>query len=417
MSICGNNPPNPPHECPPPCTHEIERRDTCIDSGEMRHTWCPPDRILYGHEYLKGNEPISWCDFHVEPEPPHPVYPKFKKYSIHLIDLPSYVYNHPEYDLEPLIDRVAQAGASAIHAFGWAGYPPQQYDIEVIPWIWRDGKVDFSQRNPKYEEMFKKLVQVCVDYDVDYRHTMFLSRYNFEIFKRDMNHQGVPEFYSPEGLVVQKEYVLDCIRWYREMGVDEPTFLLMNEPGHYGADETGHIIADWHRTMGDMCVAQGIPIENVWSDGSHSEFVRAWFVGPHECPKEHDPPFIFGREEYEHRPQIAEVHGCSTLRGLMENGAEAFYGSANTKWAVNEDGSEYGSTIAYNPDGSIAFRFANAEEYEKMLQYVKREDDRTGKDSYVVGFPTGMLKLGEGDFSDINAIDWEKYDKYKEING
>ena len=80
-------------------------------------------------------------------------------------------------------------------------------------------------------------------------------------------------------------------------------------------------------------------------------------------------------------------------------------------------GSEYGSTIAYNPDGSIAFRFANATEYRETLEYLKLNDDRTGKDSHVVGFPTGMLKLGEGDFSNIFVIDWEKYNLYKEIFG
>ncbi|HEC60761.1 hypothetical protein LCGC14_0460720 [marine sediment metagenome] len=350
--------------------------------------------------------------------PPHPDYPYYEKYSMHLIDVFAYAYNHPTWDIEPLIERVAQTGASAIQAFGWAGYPPQQYDIEAIPWLWVDGKVDFLQKNPKYELTFKKIAVSCKDYERKYRHTLFLSRYNFHIFKSNLNKQGIPEFYSPEGLAVQEEHVLDVLRWNKEVGIDEPDVVLMNEPGHYGDDDTGHIIADWHRKIGDLCI-QHTPIENVRSDVSHSEYPRAWWVGPHECPKpeNHEEPFYFGREKYSHRPQISEVHGCSTLRGLMESGAEVFYGSANMVWAVSEDGSKYGSTIVYNPDGSIAFRFADAEEYRDLLEYVKGKDERTGKDTHVVGFPTGMLHLGEGDFSDLSKINWEKYDLYKQIIG
>jgi len=238
-----------------------------------------------------------------------------------------------------------------------------------------------------------------------------MSRYNFPIFRADLNHQGIRDFYTPEGLEVQKEYTRDCMKWYKECGIDKPTVLLMNEPAHYGSDETGHIIAEWHREIGDL-VLQYTDRNKLWFDTSHSEYAYAYFVEPFKCPK---CDFMFGREEFADRSVIAESHGCSTLRGLMENGAEAFYGSGWKQWAVNEDGSEYGSTIAYNPDGSIAFRFANAEEYRETLEYPEKRDGETGKDSHVVGFPTGMLKLGEGDFSDINVIDWKKYDLYKEI--
>ncbi len=380
--------------------------------GNLVFAW--PRIVGKAHQFYI--DPMKYDDPSVGPEPPHPIYPQFEKYSMHLIDVFAYAYNHPSWDIRPLINRVAQSGASAIHAFGWAGYPPQQYDIEAIPWLWVDGKVDFLKKNPKYEDTFKKIATACFNQEIAYRHTLFMSRYNFHIFKRELNKQGIREFYSPEGLVVQKEYTLDCLRWNKDVGIIEPTVLLMNEPGHYGDDNTGHIIADWHREIGDLC-ALHTPIENVWEDVSHSEYPRAWFVGPHECPKpeNHEGIFMFGREEFSHRPMISEVHGCSTLQGLMDSNPEAFYGSANRFWAINEDGSEYGSKIVYNPDGSIAFRFANTEEFREMLEYVKRRDAETGKDTYVVGFPTGMLHLGEGDFSDTNKIDWGKYDLYKEV--
>ena len=364
------------------------------------------------------SNPLEFPDPSDGEEPPHPVYPQFKNYSLHLIDIFAYTYNNPSWDIRPLIDRVAQTGASAMHSFGWAGYPPQGYDLHAIPWIWRDGKVDFSQKNPKYEQTFKRIAKACLNAHIDYRQILFMSRYNFPIFRANLNHQGIRDFYTPEGLAVQKEYTLDCLRWSKEVGITEPTVLLMNEAGHYGDDEQGHIIADWHREIGDLC-ALHTPIEKVWFDSSHSEYAYCWFVGPVECPKpeNHDETFWFGREEYSHRPIIAEAHGCSTLRGLTESGADAFYGSGWRQWAVNEDGSEYGSTKVYNPDGSLAFQFANAEEYRETLEYIKRRDAETGKTTHVVGFPTGPLHLGEGDFSDINKIDWAKYDLYKEING
>ena len=92
----------------------------------------------------------------------------------------------------------------------------------------------------------------------------------------------------------------------------------------------------------------------------------------------------------------------------------------NSAWPTftgNEDGSDDGDKIAYNPDGSIAFRFASAEQYREALEYGKQREMETEKDVYVTGFPTGMLKLGEGDFSDLDVIDWVKYDLYKEIFG
>lgn len=472
IKVCLDNPTSTPIQARDDCPHwetrkyvegtvlavcemdhnEYVKRIICLDNLpglKLKNPYC---KRTEERRFIKGQEPSEVCKIHKKPDPPI-VYPSFKKYSIHLIDVFAYTYNHPSWDIHPLIERVAKTGASAIHAFGWAGYPGQKYDIEAIPWEWVDiwvdknrnevseedvdkmdetvkalrgieriHVVDFNQKNPKYEATFKKIAKACFDQGIDYRHILFMSRYNFHIFRHNLNRQRIREFYSPEGLVVQKEYTLDCLRWNNEVGIKEPTVLLMNEPGHYGDDDMGHTIAVWSREIGDLC-ALHTPIENVWTDTSHSEYPRAYFVGPHECPKSHEVPFMFGRKKYAHRPMITEVHNSSTLQGLMDNNPEAFYGSANRVWAVNEDGSAYGSTIAYNPNGSIAFRFANAEEYRELLEYVKRKDEESSKnayiakDTYVVGFPTGMLNKGEGDFSDLNKIDWEKYDLYKEIFG
>jgi len=164
-------------------THAITRNGT-----ELRHfmqgsknprPWEKEGRIIPGEFsgsgsielWQDGNLQVKWPNIHgknqawyidplklddpsVGPSPPYPVYPRREKYSLHLIDVFAYTYNHPNWDIEPLIDRASQTEASAIHSFGWAGDPNQQYDIEAIPWLWKNDKVDFFQKNPKYEVAF-----------------------------------------------------------------------------------------------------------------------------------------------------------------------------------------------------------------------------------------------------------------------
>ena len=124
-----------------------------------------------------------------------------------------------------------------------------------------------------------------------------------------------------------------------------------------------------------------------------------------------------GREEYQLRPFKVEAHGCSTKAGFIKNGLNITLGSDWPRFLGNEDGSDDGDVIVYNPDGSIAFRFASTEQYREALKYVKQRESETGKDVFITGFPIGMIKNGQGDFSNINAVNWEKYDLYKEIYG
>ena len=246
-----------------------------------------------------------------------------------------------------------------------------------------------------------------------------MSGYNFYIFEAHLNHQGIPGFYSPEGLIVQKDHVLDVLRWNKEVGIEEPDVLLMNEPNHYGDDDEAHNIERWHRIIGDLCLEQ-TPIKKVRIDSSLSEYAHSAFVGiwnsdgsRHVCPKCGKE---MGREEYQDRPFLVESHGSSTKGGFISAGIEVTLNSAWQRYVGNEDGgSEDGLVIAYNPDGSVAYRFADKEQYREALEYCKQLEIETGKDVYIVGFPTGMLKLGEGDFSDLSVIDWEKYDLYEEI--
>jgi len=427
-------PPVPPEPPIPPT--EWVKVWICEDTQLLSRPDC---RHGIHTEFEKGKEPTITCKMDHNPIPPQPVYPKFEKYTLHMVDMFAYAYNHPNWDIEPWIDRIAQTGASALQLFGWAGFPGQAYDLEAMPWKWiwidKDGNevsadsifrveylVDFNQKNPLFEATYKKIAKACHDKDRSYRHTLFMSRYNFHIFTYPLNRQRIREFYSPEGLEVQKDHVADVLRWSEEIGI-EPDVLLMNEPAHYGNDEEAHKIADWHRIIGDMCLEK-TSVKKVRFDSSHSEYPHSEFVGDlnsdgtvHRCPKPECGYKEMGRAKWAGRPFQVEAHGCSTKAGFIESGIEHALTSEWKHFTGNEDGgSPDGRVIAYNPNGSVAFRFADKEQYREALEYCKQLEIETGKDIYITGFPTGMLKLGEGDFSNINCIDWEKYNVYKEIH-
>lgn len=55
---------------PPPVQFQYVHRDICIDSGELRNTYCPPERIKWAERFVIGSEPKSWCTFHKKPIPP-----------------------------------------------------------------------------------------------------------------------------------------------------------------------------------------------------------------------------------------------------------------------------------------------------------------------------------------------------------
>ncbi len=93
------DPPDPPI---PPI--EYAYVDTCIDSLEMRNTYCPDDRIEFNKKYVKGTEPLTWCSFHVEPDPPF-VYPEVIE-DIHAGFLGIFLWYSYIQDLEARISQL-----------------------------------------------------------------------------------------------------------------------------------------------------------------------------------------------------------------------------------------------------------------------------------------------------------------------
>ena len=407
------NPPIPPEPPVPPI--EYVYVDTCIDSGYMRNTYCPDDRIEWNKKYIKGTEPLSWCAFHKEPTPPIPLPEKFETYSINWIGLLPWMTMKAMAgeDVSKPVDRLVElsrrSGAAYIHSFCWVGdpSPDNSYTQFATPWLWVDGKIDFTKKNPEHEKQFRFLAETCKKYDMEFRPIFFMARYNFPAFTRNLNVQGIEDFYTPEAKAVQSAYIFDCIHWLLDIfGPDyKPTVLLMNEPAHYGDDTAAHEIADWHKEIGDYVLQWTTP-DRLWVDGSHSEYAHAWFVGPQKCPK---CERWLGRDEYSNRPVRSESHGCSTLQGFQDNGFDGWSGSAWTHGAFNEDGSDSGSKLC---DGISAFRQANTAEYTTALKYVM--DNQGDKKAYIVSFPFDPIKNAMEDYTEafVLTYDWERLSVY-----
>ena len=356
------------------------------------------------------SKPNEWPD-PSEPEP-NPPPDKHEEYHINWIGLLPWMMTHPNESIDTLVRKTRETGASCLHSFAWVG---EDYFLKVTPWKWagwNGEKVDFTQLNPDFKHHFKRLAQACKDNDMDFMPILFMSRYNDQIFTTEYNINGVTSFYAPEALEYQKTYTLWCLQWLKEVyGNDyKPTVQLINEPNHNGSDAEGHIIADWHRDIGDL-VLQHTDKKRLWFDSSHSEYVHAWFVEPHDCPKCNRQ---FGRVEFADRPCVSESHGCSTLKGFKDNGIDAFFGSAWKHGAFNEDGSDSGSKLC---DGIPQFRQANTAEYTTALTYVK--NNQGGKQAYIVAFPVDPIKDKKEDYSEafVLTYDWERLNVYNKVNG
>ena len=406
--------------CPKPPTPPIPPEPP-IPPTEWVKVWICEDTQLLSRpdcrhgihtEFEKGKEPTITCKMDHNPIPPQPVYPTFEEFSINWIGVLQWMYNNPTWSSSELIERSAQAGASHIHAFGWVGDPSPEnaYTQLATPWKWTSsGKIDFEQKNPEYEKQTKRLMQECKDFSLDYRHILFMSRYNEHIFRSNLNVNGVVDFYTPKGFEYQQKYVGWVMRWYREVyGEDyKPSVLLMNEPAHYGDDASGHQIAEWHRDMGDFVLGSTVA-EKMWIDSSHSEYAHAYFVGVQDCPK---CGRKLGRAEYSHRPVRSESHGCSTKEGFIKNGYDHWVNSAWKHGVFNEDGSDSGSKLC---DGISAFQQANTTELRKALTWAK--SIQGDKQMYFVAFPFDPIKNTREDYSDVSNFDWGRLNVYKEIH-
>ena len=375
--------------------------------------WCyvlPPDPIPPDPPV----PPIPPIDPPIDPpiEPPvEPLPPKYEEYHINWIGLLSWMYNYPDRDIDCLLKETRKTGCSCVHSFAWVGdpSPDNAYTMYATPWEWRDDKIDFNVWNPKFWSQYRRLAQGCKDNDMDFMPILFMSRYNEHIFRNEWNHNGVSDFYSPTAMYYQKQYSKMCLDVLKEVygSSYRPTVLLINEPAHYGDDPAGHQIAEWHRDLGDFVLQYTDP-ERMWIDTSHSEYAKAYFVEKHKCPK---CEFVFGRDEYSHRPVRCESHGCSTKEGFIKNGYEHWTNSGWAHGAFSEDGSDSGSKLC---DGIPDFIQADYPELVEALTWA--ETIKGNRQMYFVAFPFDPIKNAREGYSDPESFDWERLNIYGDIH-
>ena len=368
----------------------------------------------------------------VGPKPPYPVYPTYDEYHIHWIGLLQWMYNHPEWSARELIDMSVSRGASAIQSFGWVGInnAENSYNFEAMPWVLVNGKVDFTQKNPKYEAAYKRLAQMCKNFGVDYKHELFM-RYNEEVFRAANNVNGINGFFTSEATAIQKQYIDWTVQWDKEIyGEDyKPMKVLMNEMAHIpGNDESAHEVADWHREIGDHFL-QYTDIDRMVIDNSHSDFALSWFVEPTKCPYHmaaHGVDFWFGREEFAGRKVQFEMHGCSTIFGWQDAGYEHVLGSGWKHCTGSEDGAFDGNVWLIR-DGSVIHMQADDDEYLETMKYIERT--KGGKKVRVTLFmfdplraketedPKMIIGDGQEHYDKIKEFNWPKVDAFKKVFG
>ena len=90
--------------------------DTCIDSQEMRNIYCPDNRIEFNKKYVKGAEPLTWCSFHKEPDPPKPSIPDPKPPYNKVASFYQLLIATPE-EIVEFIGRLHEHGANGTEIF------------------------------------------------------------------------------------------------------------------------------------------------------------------------------------------------------------------------------------------------------------------------------------------------------------
>lgn len=166
-------PPKPPD---PPPEQEYEYK-ICIDSGKMRNTWCPPDRIEI-RKFTKENIPTEWCDFHKEPEPPIPQFdellsfqttgkffsPLFCKGGLFLKNT---LEHYTDADFRKMIDEVAANNyANIVPMFIWYNAGASLNDQVNMPHLLLGGKHNLHTINMIWWNQVKERIKYCYDRNI-----------------------------------------------------------------------------------------------------------------------------------------------------------------------------------------------------------------------------------------------------------
>jgi hypothetical protein len=374
--------------------------------------WEPPYEKEYRAEILAG--------------------PQYNEYAIHYMGLPGYIYRF--LDVQPantcsvvyeLARHTREAGGKALRTFMMNGSrkASERYMFDALPWqmVKRNGRkvIDFEKRNDYFYECCQVIEEACKYWRIEHRPTMTMDRYNYDIYHRDNNIQGVDGYRSPEALQIKKQFIRDYLLFMASFrgAKYKPSFEIENEPMHGGDWSLGKIIADQNleifRYIQDLT-----DIAHVWTCSGTSEFSHAWFVEPQTEPMIIDGKEVyFGLEEFRGRLVKPEWHGTSTLASLLRTGWEHGLGSGWPNLANNEDGGA--DDGEYNPIPWTSYRQANYLQLKEMCKYAHKTAAGQRKTWYFTAFAMDCLEVDPADnvpkeTYDLDNMNWRRYDAYKD---
>lgn len=359
--------------------------------------------------------------------------PQYKEYAIHYMGLPGYVYRHLRDAPRETIDKVyelarltREAGADALRTFMMNGSRArsEKYMFEALPWQMVKGswqgkqvkQIDFSQRNDYYFECCQVIEDACKYWDIKHRPTIWMDRYNYDIFDERFNVQGVNGFRSAHAQKIKINFMIDYFMFQMSIrGIKyDSTFEIENEPTHHRNHELGGLIADQNLEMFRALQDLGMQIEDLWTCSGGSEFSHANFVGE-DCETFNR---CFGSDEFKSRLVKPEYHEVSTLQSLWDANFDHGLSSGWKQLCFNEDAANVGS---YSPIPWTNYKLGNYVEVFDMLDVALREcKAHRGKRFFFTMFMMDCLELDEADGIAketylLHEMNWKRTKAYPDV--
>lgn len=360
--------------------------------------------------------------------------PVYDECRVHYMGLPGKIYRDlrgaPKETRDLIYELTRQvrlAGGKYLRDFMMNGSrdPDERYMLDALPWemvkVQEGGKqvkkIDFTLRNDYYFECCGIIEEACKYWKIHHQPTLFMDRYNYDIFDPRYNIQGVNGYRSASALVYKCRFIHDYMEFQHSYRPDDykHCWEIENEPTHHGNHQLGAIIADQNLVMFREAEEHGARIDETMTCSGGSEFSHANFVGEHWFPSLQR---YFGSDEFKSRKVKPEWHSVSTLDDLLyKMDWNAALGSGWRHLCNNEDGADSGS---YNPVPWSNFRLANYEESVEMIHFAISSAKARNKRWIFTFFMMDCLQVDPDDgvvkeTYDLSLMDFDRIKSYKDV--
>ncbi len=402
--------------------------DTCIDSLEMRNTYCPDDRIEFNKKYVTGTEPSTWCSFHKAPDPPYPYPPIIEDIHAGFLGFNLWFYANA-WNPEDEAAIIAQAkltfheirarGIGVVDWFLWLsdGDPEHAHLNTKTPYLVVGNSFDLSKWTPRFWELFRIFIQLHEDFGLDPEPNIFMDRYCYGPFENNIN--GVNDFWSVEAYIYQKALSEKACQIMKDVFGDDydPTIKPLNEGAHYGNIDQFHVLGQWHRDLWNDVFSKYTTIERMVFDVSMSEGVQIYENEILLCGKPYIPGEKHGNPEHDRADItlsiLAETHSVATKANLIGNEKLEYLGSKWRRYKFHGDGSDSGT--GFHVPGTDFKQGTPAETYD-MGFYLWTKAKAANKQAVYSIFPMESFRDDNGNWNlwfenyKVNNIDWSRID-------